>query len=1402
MRLFDGRLYKRVSLFALAIILAVSSISAAAPFFFSENAYAAPVDVPSNLRLNGTLACGYATNVNSITPTWDAVSGAISYNYKVVLPGGGIFGPINVGNVTSVTGPFGAEGLSTFSVQAVDINGITSDWATPCAVTYDATNPAAPVNGQPLSSTTNDFYFTWDAVADSGSSIAEYQFQSAGSGALDGSGSLIGAWKNWVNFGVPEQQTLTTPTIHSVGAGDGLYYWQVRAIDAAGNVGPWSSVWSLTLDSKAPVAPTLVSPVNGSIMKGTTVTQSWSTVDTDIDHYIYESYNDSSATSLRWHEEFSATSKTANNVADASYWWRVKAVDHLGNVGPWSELWNLTIDNTTPTANLVFPTPGSSSTSFTVNFSEAVNATDATNPANYFLDNWPGAGSSGDLVDDATITYDAEDYTAIVTFTRSGWYISAEQNWGVQNIYDLAGNAINQNPTTKHSTEMVNPNAPGVPTTTTPTNASSINWSWTAATDPGGVNASGVKGYYYKLTQGATNVIDWTFTTATAATTVITVDGTYTLHVYTIDNAGNVSLESTGDVVIDTEAPVVPAAVFTAKHGSNNLVGGITYTNSVDFIFNLTSSSDVTRYQLKYWNDISGSVYKETTPWNPTNLSGYSTSLGVYNDLFTQGEGVHHFVFSACDAAGNCSAYSDPSFVVEYDKTAPNAAVDYDITAWTNGSVIATLNPSESVNITNNAGATYTFTSNGTFTFEFADAAGNTGTALANVNNIDKTKPSKPVLEYPIDGIAINNNAPLMQWQDSTDADSGILGYDYRVRYDCSDSSNIPASCASAFNHSTTNSEYQAGPTLNGTYYWRVRSKDNAGNVSAWSEFEKITIDTVSPLVTISSPMDLAHVSGDMTLNGSVTDLNPAFYRWTIKNSDGSTVYSHRYHQDSVVPYIWDTTTQPDGNYNVYLKARDEADNITTVSVRITIDNTAPTGIANSYPTDGTKTTTADLTYIDWTDAIDGSDSNPVVYYYESSTSAALNADDSFLSPVYQSTALTSSEIPASGTTIEGTYYWHVRAVDSIGNDTGWTSAWTIIVDNTAPIITVTGGDITIEAGDAYDEKGATWTDTVDGLGDVTDITGTVDVLVPGDYTITYSVTDTAGNNATATRTVTVEDTTKPVVVLDPITSPNGGLTDSVNISGSVSDIVGVVGYEIAIDGVVVSSGANDTVVPYVWDISGLANGTYTVTLTATDAAGNTNSATQDVDIDNTAPVITYTDTIQDDNIFTPDIAASDYDVFAWAGDASNPAGVIYDNTLLKPTFTVANDGTYKFTLTATDGLGNSSNQEISFEYTAPVSTITPTPATIAPQSTSSTDGSSADNSGDSSSVPEVFGDSTTKTDNSSASNNSDVKGDSTTKDNTWAILGLAWYWWLLILAALGGTGWWLLAGAKKDGEE
>ncbi len=96
---------------------------------------------------------------------------------------------------------------------------------------------------------------------------------------------------------------------------------------------------------------------------------------------------------------------------------------------------------------------------------------------------------------------------------------------------------------------------------------------------------------------------------------------------------------------------------------------------------------------------------------------------------------------------------------------------------------------------------------------------------------------------------------------------------------------------------------------------------------------------------------------------------------------------------------------------------------------------------------------------------------------------------------------------------------------DSAGNAATAVTRTVTVTDDDAPVITDATGNLNLGTGDTYvgDTTGVSATDNVDG--DVTAsivVTGdTVDTAVPGTYTITYNVSDSAGNAATAvTRTV------------------------------------------------------------------------------------------------------------------------------------------------------------------------------------------------------------------------------------------------------------------------------------------
>lgn len=142
--------------------------------------------------------------------------------------------------------------------------------------------------------------------------------------------------------------------------------------------------------------------------------------------------------------------------------------------------------------------------------------------------------------------------------------------------------------------------------------------------------------------------------------------------------------------------------------------------------------------------------------------------------------------------------------------------------------------------------------------------------------------------------------------------------------------------------------------------------------------------------------------------------------------------------------------------------------------------------------------------------------------------------------------------------------------------------------DTTAPVITVTGDNpATVEINSTYTDAGA----TSDG-GETVSSSGEVDTGTVGEYTITYSATDAAGNTGTATRTVNVVDsgpgdTVAPVITLNGDNPQTVELNDTYTEAGATTDT----GESVSID----SSAVDTSIVS-----------SFEVIYSAVDDAGNT----------------------------------------------------------------------------------------------------------------------------------------------------------------------------------------------------
>ncbi|MBT1793926.1 Ig-like domain-containing protein [Enterobacter hormaechei subsp. xiangfangensis] len=205
--------------------------------------------------------------------------------------------------------------------------------------------------------------------------------------------------------------------------------------------------------------------------------------------------------------------------------------------------------------------------------------------------------------------------------------------------------------------------------------------------------------------------------------------------------------------------------------------------------------------------------------------------------------------------------------------------------------------------------------------------------------------------------------------------------------------------------------------------------------------------------------------------------------------------------------------------------------------------------------------------------------------------------------------------------------------------------------------------------------------------------------LTDGSVTVTASVSDKAGNPASVDHTLTV-DVTVPAVTIHTVAGD-----DVINVaehnqaqivSGSATGAAAGDTVTVTIGGqsytTVLDAAGNWSVGVPANVISGLSDGTATITASVTDAAGNTGSGTHNVTVDTGLPSVSF-NAISDDNVLNAVEKGQDLSV---NGTSANLAeGTVVTVTLngKNYTATTAADGTWSLTVPAADlsGLGEAS---------------------------------------------------------------------------------------------------------------
>jgi hypothetical protein len=186
-------------------------------------------------------------------------------------------GSVANGGTATVTPPPLPDGTYHWQARAHDLAGNQSGWSATRSFQIDSSAPSAPAllnpdDGAWIQSPALQATFTKPAFAGTGS----VEFRICSDGAClatvssGSSGTVInGATASWGPSGR---------------LSDGLYYWQARAHDAAGNQSAWSAARMFHLDATPPAAPT---HFNG-VVAGDGLTLRWDPPNDTLDNfYIY-----------------------------------------------------------------------------------------------------------------------------------------------------------------------------------------------------------------------------------------------------------------------------------------------------------------------------------------------------------------------------------------------------------------------------------------------------------------------------------------------------------------------------------------------------------------------------------------------------------------------------------------------------------------------------------------------------------------------------------------------------------------------------------------------------------------------------------------------------------------------------------------------------------------------------------------------------------------------------------------------------------------------------------------------------------------------------------------------------------------------------------------------------------
>ena len=460
-------------------------------------------------------------------------------------------------------------------------------------------------------------------------------------------------------------------------------------------------------------------------------------------------------------------------------------------------------------------------------------------------------------------------------------------------------------------------------------------------------------------------------------------------------------------------------------------------------------------------------------------------------------------------------------------------------------------------------------------------------------------------------------------------------------------------------------------------YQWILTGSDNAGNAGTAATSAQILVDTTAPTVAFTAPSG-AVVQSSTTYNVTWTesDAGSGVASRSIQRQSGAPV------ANACTGTTWandgaaTTTASPRNDtglvtntcYRWQASVTDNVGNVgTATSGTVLVDTTAPT-VAFTAPS-GAVVQSSTTYNVTWTESDAGSGVASRSIQRQSGAPVA-NACTGTTWANDGAATTTASPRNDTGLVTNTCYRWQASVTDNVGN-VGTATSGTVLVDTTAPTVAFTApSGAVVQSSTTYN---VTWTESDAGSGVASRsiqrqsgapvanaCTGTTwandgaatttasprndtGLVTNTCYRWQASVTDNVGNVGTATSGTVLVDTTAPA---SGVTLPaNGGSYGSSTWTGSLTGTASDAGSGVASVAYSVQQGSGNY-----WNGSSFGSGTeqkfaasgttswtaafalgnfptdgtYTVRVYATDAAGNvqTTAGSSTFTIDKTAPVV------------------------------------------------------------------------------------------------------------------------------------------------------------------------------------